>query len=39
MTRASHEGAVLETLAHLDVLVERGALRFTLDGDVARYTI
>jgi Zn-dependent hydrolases, including glyoxylases len=31
--------AVLETLAHLDVLVERGALRFTLDGDVARYTI
>lgn len=31
--------AVMETAAHLDVLVERGALRCTEDGEVARYTV
>ncbi|MGE3286697.1 MAG: MBL fold metallo-hydrolase [Pseudonocardia sp.] len=31
--------AVLETQAHLDVLVERGALRCTEDGGTAHYTV
>ncbi|MGI5129213.1 MBL fold metallo-hydrolase [Pseudonocardia sp. CA-107938] len=31
--------AVLETMAHLDVLVERGALTVRHEGDVAHYTI
>jgi len=31
--------AVLETMAHLDVLVERGALTVRQDGEVAYYTI
>lgn len=31
--------AVLETAAHLDVLVERGALAVTTDGDAARYAV
>ena len=31
--------AVLETMAHLDVLVERGALTVRHDGEVAYYTI
>jgi glyoxylase-like metal-dependent hydrolase (beta-lactamase superfamily II) len=31
--------AVLETAAHLDVLVQRGALRITEDGGTAHYTV
>lgn len=31
--------AILETAAHLDVLVERGALTRSMDADIARYSI